>query len=227
MKKNKKLLIMVGVVVILGIVLAGALLLRGGGVSLVDKDKIMIKNEKGELSVYRNGLVEYKAGEGAFIDNWSMEKTNAFFSYYEENYAGGELADGTGETVYVNGVGYQGKGDELTDVVIDDITGGGGDDGGGGGGGDISDYFGTPTPKPSSTPLPGGTTPTPTPVSGIPSDCLFWRLSYCVKYKPTPTPTPTPVSGDTYVIEAANCDEWNETQTSTTVINNTVCVPLE
>jgi len=217
---------MVGVLIALGVVLAGVFLLRGGELGLVDKDKIMIKNEKGELSVYRNGLVEYKTREGTLIDNWSMEKTNAFFSYYEENYVGGELAAGTGETVYIDGVGYQGKEDELTDVVIGDITGGE-DDGDEDGGGDISDYFGTPTPTPVATGGGGYQTPTPTPASGIPNDCLFWRLSYCVKYRPTPTPTPTPVSGDVYVIEAADCEEWNETQTSTTVINNTVCVPLE
>ena len=221
---------MVGVLIALGVILAGVFLLRDGGTGIIDKEKILVKRDDGELSVYRNGLVEYKTKEGIFIDNWSIEKTNAFFSYYEENYVGGELAGGTGETVYLNGVGYKSTGDELAEVVIGDLTDDGGGDGDDGGGGDdISDYFGTPTPTPVGTggggyPTP---TPTPTPAGGIPSDCLFWRLSYCVKYKPTPTSMPTPVSGDQYVIEAADCTEWNETQTTTTVINNTVCVPLE
>ena len=51
MKRNKKLLIMVGVLIALGVILAGVFLLRDGGTGIIDKEKILVKRDDGELSV--------------------------------------------------------------------------------------------------------------------------------------------------------------------------------
>jgi hypothetical protein len=228
MKKNS-LLIGGGVTVL--VIFLVFLLIRAGGVSLpgtknLSDEKIKVSDERGELTVFRNGDVLFVGADGQNIyDKWDADKTDAFFNHYFDNFVNAGVDQGSGEnTITISTVDgdytYNGDDDELGDAVIDDETGG--EDDSGGGGDDIGDYFGSPTPRPSSTPY---GSPTPTPYSPF-KDCLYWKLSYCVIPKVTPTPEPTAAPGEG-VIEAANCDEWNETQSSNTVINNTVCIPSQ
>jgi len=241
--KNNRPAIIIGIIIL---VLLTLVLFRSSGSPVQDsakKDQINISLKNGdELTVFASGEAHFKSGGQEFIEMWSNAKTSAFFSYFQENYLDpadssvieGEEASNTitfvkdGEAVTVP-IGD----DELIDKVAEDIqeggdTGGGEDDSGDGDE-DISDYFGSPTPSASAT-----TYPTPTPFAGdegdeetgVDSECLYWRLSYCVVAK-TPVPTSTPVPPEDSVALPPDCDDSGNKTTGRTVITNELCLPEE
>ena len=179
----------------------------------------LVANGK-KITVYSDGSV---FSDGVYLETWSKDKTDAFFTYYNKRYLTSETGDiaitfvsgGDSHTSYAPG------NDELTNIIVNETGGGGG--GGSGAtptptGGDIGSYFNSPTP----TPLPyGSSTPLP---EGIPSWCKHWLLSYCAdtpapSYSPTATPVatgPTPLPPD--------CNNLGNQQTGRTVISNDLCV---
>ena len=183
----------------------------------------LVSNGK-KITVYSDGSA---FSDGVYVETWSKDKTDAFFTYYNKRYLTSETGDiaitfvsgGDSHTSYAPG------NDELTNIIVNETGGGGGGGGGGGSGatptptgGDIGSYFNSPTP----TPLPyGSSTPLP---EGIPSWCKHWLLSYCAdtpapSYSPTATPVatgPTPLPPD--------CNNLGNQQTGRTVISNDLCV---
>ena len=179
----------------------------------------LVSNGK-KITVYSDGSA---FSDGVYVETWSKDKTDAFFTYYNKRYLTSETGDiaitfvsgGDSHTSYAPG------NDELTNIIVNETGGGGG--GGSGAtptptGGDIGSYFNSPTP----TPLPyGSSTPLP---EGIPSWCKHWLLSYCAdtpapSYSPTATPVatgPTPLPPD--------CNNLGNQQTGRTVISNDLCV---
>ena len=179
----------------------------------------LVANGK-KITVYSDGSA---FSDGVYVETWSKDKTDAFFTYYNKRYLTSETGDiaitfvsgGDSHTSYAPG------NDELTNIIVNETGGGGG--GGSGAtptptGGDIGSYFNSPTP----TPLPyGSSTPLP---EGIPSWCKHWLLSYCAdtpapSYSPTATPVatgPTPLPPD--------CNNLGNQQTGRTVISNDLCV---
>ena len=221
--KNKNLLISGVIFIFIGLVIFGLLLLNPfSGSPTSDIDSVTVQKDGGTLTVRRGGQVTYQFGDDTFNDQWDADKTDAFFDHFENNYLVNEsqLVTGGQNSVTVsiggNNVTYILPEDELVDVVIDDTTGGGG-----GGGGNP-----TPTPTPYPTAPGQGGTPTPTPSGSSPfSNCLYWRLSYCViPITPTPTPSGTP-DPEANVIEASNCGEYLDGNLVPTIISNTLCLP--
>lgn len=231
--KNNKLSIGIGVAVffVFAIVLFAS---RGGvGKNANDISKVTINKNGNEITIHKNGRVDYSSGSGNYTDYWGQDKISAFFGYFDKNYLVGESdllhAGEDAVTIDVNGetkTYVLGSDEEIADAAAEDAQTPDGDSGSGGGGGgeDIDNYF-TSSPSPTSTPAPGGTssstsTPTPTPPNGGDPECLYWRLSYCVR-KRTPAPTPTPAG--TAEIRPDDCE--SNTQTGKTVISNELCIP--
>ena len=216
--KNKKVLIfgvaglIVGALVLVFLVFA----MRGAGNTQKEKtNSVTVQKNGNTLTVTRDGHVRFEKDGKLYEDNWEKDKTDAFFDYIDSNYTGeGDVITGGQDYITVsNGSGsnnYKVGDDELIDTVEDDTSGGGG----GGGGGST----------PTSTPSGGGSTPTPTGTTnygGPDPNCLFWRLSYCVR-KRTPSPTPS-VTPTTVEIREPDCSA--NTQTGKTAISNDLCLP--
>lgn len=225
--KNTKIGAVIGVVVLVVLLV---LILRGGATKKTsDISEVKINRGGEEIVVRKNGRVDYISGDNTYIDFWSEDKINAYFGYFDKYYLLNESdllrAGDDSITINVNGetkTYVLSSDEEIDDAAAEDAKD---DDSGSGGGGDnIGDYFTngpTPTPNPSSSP--GGSTgptPTPTPPNGGDPECLYWRLSYCVR-KRTPSPTPTPTG--TAQIRPDNCE--SNTQTGKTVISNELCIP--
>ena len=232
----------IGSVAILIFVLVGV---RGGLLKkLVGEErsagKVTIRNDGAAVTVGRDGVVEFNRSGEISYEQWSTGKVSAFFDYYKSKYAGANETDlvaggiitfywdDGSESTYVIG-----DDDELSDIISEDE--GGGEDGGGGE--PISDYFddgdddgddgdgsddgdegswpwSTATPRPTVTPASGG--------DETLSECLYWRLTYCVRYRtPSPQPTATP-PGD--VSLPPTCSELENKTTGRTVISNELCI---
>lgn len=221
--KNKYILAAVGFIAVLalGIFLIARVssISKQSDINREEIDKISLQTEGGNLTVYRNGSVEYDTANGLFTDNWTPQKTNAFFEYFEKNYLNA-AGDTSGNLTFSTSTGGQSTNynpdDELIGAVIDDVTGNNdeGDDNG-----DIGDFFNTPTPGPGGTPA-----PTPTPASSGNDECLYWKVSYCV-IKKTPTPTPSPAPEEESVAVEPSCTVDENRQTGRTVISSQLCVP--
>lgn len=219
--KNRKFAIAGVVAMVLGVVVIGVLLSARGGGAGNSVDKVTVQKDGKTLTVNRDGHVSYEDNGNTYEDVWSEEKTSAFFSYFSKNYSGeGDLvtggansvtiSSGSGSTTYVLS-----PGDEITDAAANDVVSGGG--GGGGGGGGISDIINnSPTPSPAPTSTSGGVVNP----GGPDPECLYWKLSYCVR-KRTPAPTPVPTSSPD--IRQPDCSA--NTQTGKTVIGNDLCLP--
>jgi hypothetical protein len=203
----------------------------GGSNDAFTSEEITIKQGSTSLSVKANGSVEVLTDNGLFTTQWSKEKTDAFFLYFDTKYKGNDLGD---NSIEFSGEGESSSGsysyDELVETIIEEVTGQPGDSGGTGGSG------GSNPPPPGSTPKPPPPTgvgspgptqtpkpPPPTGLGGSDPTCLYWALSYCVNF-PSPTPTPTAAPGDENVIEAPDCASWNAQSSQATVIGNTVCI---
>jgi len=214
--KNKKIVyVAISVVVSAFVILGFIALSRNSEIAIPNIDSVTIQKDGNKLVVNADGTVRYETSEGVFEDFWSSDKTNAFFKHFEPNLTGeSDLITGGQNYLTINSNGqsytYVLGEDELVDIVEDETSGGGGGTGGGGGSG-------------------GGSSPTSTPAGGSGGgggggglgDCLYWRLSYCVRPRtPTPSPTTTPVSVE---IREPNCDV--NTQTGRTVIGNDLCLP--
>lgn len=148
---------------------------------------------------------------------WSSDKTNSFFQYYYQNWAGSASVQNGVATVNA-------QGDELAGAVIGEGGNGGGS---GGGGDDVSHYFGSPTPTPTGSGGSGGTGGTGGGDDGAPSWCKHWRLSYCADPPPdtsTPIPTATPIPGQSTPLPP-DCNDPGNQQTGRTVIGNNLCLP--
>lgn len=223
MKKNNK--IVAGIIISLSVFIFFALLLRGKNVS-TDNDisEVTIRRGDETVRVGRDGKVNYFSSDNEYSEIWDEEKIKAYFGYFDKKYLllDGQLvrAGNNTITIIVNGkeVTYVLSDDEeIDDQVIDDAQNP--DDGDNGGGG-VDNYF-TSSPTATPTSAAGGTSrPTPTPPPWVDPECLYWRLSYCVR-KRTPTPSPTPVA--TAEIRPDNCED--NLQTGKTVISNELCVP--
>ncbi len=216
---QKPVLVVVGILLLITVIYF--FFSFGGSKAPENIDEIKVSQSGTTLTVRRNGSVEILTNDGLFTDEWSEEKTNAFFDYFLKKSKSG-VSSGD-NSITLNGesgsesTNYAGS-DELAGAVINEATGG---SGGG------SAPGATPKPPPP-TGLGGGwetATPKPPPPTGLggghPS-CLFWVLSYCVNF-PSPSPTPTPIPGEN-VIEASGCEDWNAQTSQATVINNTVCI---
>ena len=226
--KNQKNLVVIGAI-LAGIATLAFLAILLSGRKSEDKNisAVAIQKNGGQLIVRRDGSVTYVFGDDSYSDTWDQDKTDAFFKHFEDTYlvAEGEYITGgqNSVTVIVNGSqsSYVLDDDELVDVVIDDTTGGGGGPGGTGGTGGSGGSGGSGGTGGTSSPGGGTSTPGPTmPPYGPDPNCLFWRLSYCVRPR---TPTPTPVQTTTAVIRPPDCTE--NIQTGRTVISNELCVP--
>lgn len=198
-------------------------------------ESLSITKDGKSLSVSRDGNVTYTDGDTVYSDHWDQEKTRAFFDNYDRNYSGNSQVISGGKnsvTISKGGTNYTyilDDDDELFDLGGNDAqeedngNGGGGSSGGGGG---VGQYFNTssPTPKVSSTPGGGSSGGNS---GGNHSDCLYWKLSYCVIPRtPTPTFTPQPSSNpDLNVVQANNCGEYLSQENTPTIISNTVCIP--
>lgn len=217
MKKNTKIaLVVLGLV--LGIVVLVILFTRGAGNPSPDKtiNSVTVQKDGNALTVSSDGSVRYEKDGLLYEDFWDSGKVKTFFDYIDASYTGeSQVVSGGQNYISINSGGgsstYIFDEDELIDIIEDETTGDddGGDTGGGGGGGSTS----TSTPSPTSTGASGG--------GGGSSECLYWRLSYCVRPRTsTPSPTSTPV---TVEIREPNCED--NTQTGKTVIGNELCLP--
>jgi hypothetical protein len=208
---TKKPLIAIGVFVLaVGVVVLLILLGRGApGKAGRDINSVTVQKDGNTLTVNSDGTVSYETDEGTFTDFWDADKTNAFFDYINSKYSGeGDLISGGEDYVLINGqTSYSLGDDELIDTIEDETGGGGGSPPPGGGG-----SGGLPSPTPTATAGQGG---------GGDPECLYWRLSYCVRPRtPSPTPSSTPVEVE---IREPNCEA--NTQTGRTVIGNDLCLP--
>jgi len=224
---NRKIASIVALGVGIGIVLLIVFFIARSGRQTEEPEinSVNIQKNGVQLVVSRDGSVVMRNEDGVFFDQWDKSKTDAFFAYFNENYAGEEDFVKPGQnTVQVtkgqNAYSYVlEEDDEIIDEAADDAENpdGGGPPTGGGGG--------EPTPSPPPGPGSGGT-PAPTaPPSGPDPECLYWKLSYCVQARPpTPTPTPPP-DPDASVVDVPDCGGWLSEQGEATIISNTVCIP--
>lgn len=182
-EKKKILYIVAGAV---GVIVLALVVLGGAGGTLpnladITQSQSVSAQKSGsadKLVVHRDGRVEVHKNGQVFTDYWATGKTDAYFSYYDDQYGGSP------STTYDS--------DELIDSIINETSGG--TSGGGNGddevpGNDIEDLFNTPTPTAGGQG--GSSTPNPT-SSTSPEDepwCLYWRLSYCVIAYQTPAPS--------------------------------------
>jgi len=224
--KNKKIIfltvgISVGIIVVFGL-----LTVFRFNTPQKNIDEVSVIKDGNNLTVKSDGSVSYVTSNGTYSDYWGTEKTSAFLNYFGDNYLGENDIIRPGQnvvTVVINGVTYTYvlQDDEIVDAASDDATdpdqaeeeNDDGDD-------EINQYF-SPTPFPTSNTNP---TPTPTPYNGGGSpfsECLFWRLSYCVIPKtPTPSPTATPSE-----VQIKQPDCTDNLETGRTVITNELCLP--
>lgn len=219
--KNKKVLIVVVVMVGVAVFIATLFMFRNGaGRPTKDGiDTVSVQKDGNNLVISRDGSVRFQKDGTTYEDFWEQDKVNTFFSYLEGKYTGdGDLITGGQNYIVINTTSgpktYRVDNDELIDIVENETSGGGG---AGGGSGGVPVITTSPTPRPTST----ANGPTPTAPTGGSSECLYWRLSYCVRARtpsPTPVVTPPPV-----VIREPNCDA--NTQTGKTVIGNELCLP--
>lgn len=215
MKKNT--IIAISILVAVGVVVLAFVIFPRNGVEEARRiDSVTIQKEGNTLTVSREGMVRYETGDAVYEDFWEKDKVDTFFGYINSKYAGeGELitgresyitiGSGGGTTVYILGD------DELVDAVENETGGGGGSP--------------SPTAPPGQSGGDGSPSPTAPPgqegESSGSSECLYWRLSYCVRPRtPTPTPSSAPAEGE---IREPDCDV--NTQTGRTVIGNELCLP--
>jgi hypothetical protein len=199
------------------------ILVAKGGEEAAKRDiaSATIQKDGNTLIINSDGTVTYETESGVYEDFWDADKTSAFFAYIDSNYSGtGEIIVGGQNYISVNGstgtTTYALGDDELIDTVEDETSGeGSGGDGGSGGSGGSGGQP-TPTPTVGQGGSGGGGSG-----GGPDSECLYWRLSYCVRPRtPSPTPSSTPV---TVEIREPNCEA--NTQTGRTVIGNDLCLP--
>lgn len=187
-------------------------------------NSVSLEKNGGKLVVSGDGSVVFTNEEGVFFDQWSSDKTDAFFGYYDQNYQGdSQIVSGAQNSVSINKNGQTytyilDEDDELADPAAEDAQ-------------NSDDETESQTPTPTSTTSSGGGGGSGGGSSGGgsggggDSECLYWTLSYCV-IKRTPTPAPTGTPGpDANVIDAADCADYLENNTAPTIINNTVCIP--
>lgn len=216
--KSKRIVFGIIALVVGVAVLFLLLSLRGNGESTNPIDSVTIQKDGNTLTVSRNGTVRYTRGGEEFEDFWEEEKINTFFKYIDGKYAGADQIVSGGQNYLVINKGGSSSThiideDELIDVIENETSGGsggsgtegagpGGNGGSGGNGGGGSGSGGN-----------GG--------SAGNDECLYWRISYCVRYRtPTPTPVGTPPPAE---IREPNCEA--NTQTGRTVIGNELCLP--
>lgn len=231
--KNKKMLVLI---IFLGIGILFSFLLffifssSSKNIDFKKGGEIKIKNEKGELTVNRNGKVFYSDANGnSYSDYWDIQKTSAFFGYFEKNYSKGNVNNNCSNNCIffeggVTSYSYDYFDDELYDAVIDDVLSGDDDNQEGD---SIDDYYesggdnneqGTDDSNNNGSDLNQGG-------SGIDPECEYWIISYCVRKRtPSPTPSSTPIVTTIY---EPNCFDSGNKQTGRTVISNELCVPEE
>lgn len=241
MKKllQNKVLIIVFILVLVGLVLA--LLVRLGTNTQLEPqgDKITVSQNGVEVTVYENGAVIRRNSDGTETrEIWSLEKTAAFFKYYQETYTGTGISDSiatssrseTGDFVEIGADKYPiADDDELSDIITDpngDGSTGGSGDVDPGGGDDLGDFFddgGDSDDGASDGGSTGGGEGEDQPEGE--EECLFWRLSYCVIFPtPTPAPSPTPTPSPDFEALPPTCEEILNQETGRTVISNELCV---
>jgi len=215
------LLVTMGVVilVLLIVVFRGS---SGTMTGFEEIDTVVVRNSGSTLVVGRNGGVELTSTQGIFTDRWTSGKISAFFSYLEENYSGSAVFNES--TAKFAGL----DGDELVFIVGQEVSGASGPGGGGatetggspGGASGGSGGGGSGSSAGSGDGGSDGSSGSGTSGGGGGSECLFWRLSYCVILH-TPAPSATPTSGPG--ILPADCGE--NLETGRTVIGNELCLP--
>lgn len=222
----KKPQLILGIVVLVAgsLILIALLASRGDAVQKKAIDSVTVQKDGNTLTVSKDGSVRYETDRGVFEDFWDSEKVNTFYGYLGGKYTGpGSLVSGGENYIAINSGGgsttYELGEDELIDAVEDETAGGGGPPsptapaGQGPGGGP------TPTPGQGGS---GAGFPTPTPYNpgGPDPECLYWRLSYCVRPRtPSPSPSATPAP-----VEIREPDCGDNTETGRTVIGNDLCI---
>lgn len=232
--EDKKKLLLIFVFVLLAAVFIILLFRRSSQDQISEIQKIAINKDGREVVVSRDGSVLINNLDGSESEVWDEGKTEAFFGYYEKLYLGSEgyAVDENGDYIVFNdGRKISIKDDdELSDIIIDPDGDGGGDDyfdsGGDGsadeGDGDSGDGDGW-FPMPTSSSYPTSTTSPPS--DGGDSECLYWRLSYCVRPR-TPTPSPAATDGPSVDLPPT-CTEPINRETGRTVISNELCITDE
>lgn len=196
-------------------------------------DKIKISTLDKEVTLNRNGLVEFTSDEGSYQNLFDSSEIDSLFSYVSKLDQNSQFQDGY-QLIIITGDKTKNISVPNNDPVIGQIinqvtgsspnspttnyfqpsptsfssgsTGGGGSGGSGGGGGSSGGSGGS-----------GG---------GGSEDCLFWTLSWCFVF-PSPTPTgtqnlnPTPTG---FIQQAADCDLYSQQVTKRTIISNTLCI---
>ncbi len=232
--EDKKKLLLIFVFLLLAVVFFILLFRRSSQDQTSKIQKILINKDGHEVVVLRDGSVLINSLDGSKSEVWDEGKTEAFFGYYEKLYLGSEeyAVEENGDYIVFNDgrkISIKDE-DELSDIIIDTDGDGRGDgyfddrrDGSGGEGGgyngDVDGWF--PMPTPSSYP-----TSTTSPTSGGgDNECLYWRLSYCVRPR---TPTPSPVATKVPSVDLPpTCTESINRKTGRTVISNELCVTDE
>lgn len=240
MKKllQNKALIIIFVLAVVGLV--GALLMRIAGNAELEPqgEKITINQNGSQVTVYENGAVIRRSPDGTETrEVWSLEKTQAFFDYYQSVYLDAEIEDqvpmaaggGASSFIEVGGDKYPIlDDDELSDIITDpNGDSGAGDSGGGdvGGGDNLDDYFDDGDGGGSDGSGGGSTGGGGDQSEEEEEECLFWRLSYCVTFPtPTPAPSPTATPGPDFEALPPTCEEILNRETGRTVISNELCV---
>lgn len=212
---DKKNVLLVGILAILGLIVGILLFGRyfGSSEAPITQDQIQLKKGNQIVIVNRNGLVEYRSEDGVFYENWDGDRVSSFFSSMEaraREYLNDPPANppaGAYEvTLYIDGelvVIYIDLGDEEIDEIFEEF-----DNQGSGGDGDLSEYFSDEEGSGEETDSQSGTNPTPT--------------SF---FAPTSTPTPTPfyVGGGSGEQAPPDCDLFGSQVNQRTVISNTIC----
>ena len=205
MKVDPKKAAISGGLIIMGLLMVFLVITAGRGLGETEDDgtkTIKVRDGEVEITVSSDGSYKIINSGESSEGFWSKGKALAFLDYFYDKY--GENSE------------YLVSGDELVQAAVSGGSSGGED------GGDIGQYFDDGDGDGSGGGPGGGPGSTPTPAPGGGSDeCLYWRLSYCVR-RPAPTPTPSP-SGEIVAFEPTCGDQRNLT-TGRTVIGNELCV---
>ena len=230
LQKNKALII-IFILAALGLVLA-LIFQSSGNVPLEPKgEKITVSQNGREITVYENGAVIYVNADASISrEVWSLEKTAAFFDYYNDLYQGtgaGEQNIENGNFVEIGGARYVViDDDELSGIIVGPEDTGTGSNGGSSGAGDLEDdlsnYFDDDDDDDEGQ---GSGDSSGSGSSEEEEVCLFWRLSYCVTFPTaTPVPNPTATPGPGFEALPPTCEEILNQETGRTVISNELCV---
>lgn len=213
--RKKAPLVILFTVLLLGLVVA--FLFSGRGISEQDSiSSAIIQKDGAEITIGSDGSVWYMRDDESLSENWSEAKLRAFWEYLNREYMDDEpVLTASGKNSVTINVGNNkytyvlDDDDELVDAIEDDIV-------------NPPSPEDDPGGSEGSTPPPGGGSGGGTGGGGGGnSECLFWRISYCVRLR-TPVPTATPGPQVQVDIREPDC-QYNQ-DTGKTVLGDELCI---